>query len=84
MNGFYVVMILLGVFSKDWEGSIFQSDFRVRFLQNLIIMVFVLALQTVNLHKQCTSIAVSGALINRISNLILNINFPMTYTSLSN
>lgn len=59
MNGFYVVMILLGVFGKDWEGSIFQSDFRVRFLQNLIIMVFVLALQTVNLHKQCTSIAVS-------------------------
>lgn len=84
MNGFYVVMILLGVFGKDWEGSIFQSDFRVRFLQNLIIMVFVLALQTVNLHKQCASIAVSGALINRISNLILNINFPMTYTSLSN
>lgn len=84
MNGFYVVMILLGVFGKDWEGSIFQSDFRVRFLQNLIIMVFVLALQTVNLHKQCTSIAVSGALTNRISNLILNINFPMTYTSLSN
>lgn len=84
MNGFYVVMILLGVFGKDWEGSIFQSDFRVRFLQNLIIMVFVLALQTVNLHKQCTSIAVSDALINRISNLILNINFPMTYTSLSN
>lgn len=84
MNGFYVVMILLGVFGKDWEGSIFQSDFRVRFLQNLIIMVFVLALQTVNLHKQCTSIEVSGALINRISNLILNINFPMTYTSLSN
>lgn len=81
MNGFYVVMILLGVFGKDWEGSIFQSDFRVRFLQNLIIMVFVLALQTVNLHKQCTSIAVSGALIKRIYNLILNINFPMTYTS---
>lgn len=84
MNGFYVVMILLGVFGKDWEGSIFQSDFRVRFLQNLIIMVFVLALQTVNLHKQCTSIAVSGALKNRIYDLILNINFPMTYTSLSN
>lgn len=78
MNGFYVVMILLGVFGKDWEGSIFQSNCRVRFLQNLIIMVIV---QTVNLHKQWTSIAVSGALINRTSNLILNINFPVTYTS---
>lgn len=34
MNGFCVVMILLGVFGKDWEGSVFQSDCRVRFLHH--------------------------------------------------